>query len=349
MKDILINSDITVKQALSALSKSGDKCLVVTNGKMQLIGTLSDGDLRKAILKGTILGDSIAEIYKKNPTFLYEGEKDKKYLKKIFLEKKFNVIPIVDQEKVVVDVLSWSKVFKNGENSPKEKLNATVVIMAGGRGTRLEPFTKVLPKPLIPIHEKPIIEHIIERFTSVGVRNFILTVNYKARIMKAFFEELQSDYSVEFIDEVIPLGTAGSLKLLENRFDLPFFVTNCDIIVKENYADIYNFHIKKKYDITLVASMKNFTLPYGTCEINGNGNLEIIHEKPEYDFLINTGLYVMNPEVLKLIPEDRSYDITDLIKDANDHGKIIGVYPIDDESWIDIGQWAEYQKAVERL
>ena len=104
--------------------------------------------------------------------------------------------------------------------------------------------------------------------------------------MKAFFEELQSDYSVEFIDEVSPLGTAGSLKLLENRFDRPFFVTNCDIIVKEDYSDIYNFHLKKQYDITLVASMKNFTLPYGTCEINGKGNLKVIHEKPEYDFLL---------------------------------------------------------------
>ncbi len=221
--------------------------------------------------------------------------------------------------------------------------------MAGGRGTRLEPFTKVLPKPLIPIHEKPVIEHIIERFTTVGISNFILTVNYKARIMKAFFEELQSDYSVDFIDEVEPLGTAGSLKFLGNRIDRPFIVTNCDIIVRGDYADIYDFHVKNKYDITLVASMKNFTLPYGTCELNGKGNLKIIHERPEYDFLINTGLYVVNPEVLKLIPENKQYHFTELIRDAKDQRKLIGVYPIDDESWIDVGQWAEYQKAVERL
>ena len=176
-------------------------------------------------------------------------------------------------------------------------------IEAGGKGTRLEPFTKILPKPLVPIHEKPVIEHIIERFTDVGINEFILSVNYKARIMKAFFEELDHDYLIKFVEEEKPLGTAGSLKLLEAKINKPFMMTNCDIIIKTDYPDLYSFHEENNYEITLVASMKNYTIPYGTCELNSDGYLSNINEKPQYDFLINTGLYVLNPSVLKLIPK----------------------------------------------
>ena len=221
--------------------------------------------------------------------------------------------------------------------------------MAGGKGTRLEPFTKVLPKPLIPIHEKPVIEHILEHFTNVGVKQFILTVNYKARIMKAYFEELKPDYSIDFVEEQKPLGTAGSLKFLENKFNSPIFVTNCDIIIQADYPDIFAFHQNNGYDITLVASIKNYIIPYGTCELDGEGNLKKINEKPKYDLLVNTGLYVINPDILHLIPENESYDITYLIEDAMKKNKKVGVYPIDDDSWIDVGQWAEYQKAVDQL
>ena len=164
--------------------------------------------------------------------------------------------------------------------------------------------------------------------------------------MKAFFEELQPDYLAEFIEEQKPLGTASSLKYLENKFDKPFFVTNCDIIIKTDYIDLYEFHRKNNYDLTLVACMKNYTIPYGTCELNEEGLLNNINEKPEYNFLINTGLYVINPDVLNLIPKGKLYHITNLIADANNQGKRVGVYPIDDDGWIDVGQWAEYQKAV---
>ena len=145
------------------------------------------------------------------------------------------------------------------------------------------------------------------------------------------------------------MGTAGSLKFLQGKFDKSFLVTNCDIIIKTNYVDLYKFHQQNNYDITLVASMKNYTIPYGTCELNGEGHLKQINEKPEFDFLVNTGLYVLNPDVLRLIPEGKMYHITQLIDDAKNNGMEVGVYPIDDDSWIDVGQWAEYQKAVEQL
>jgi len=213
----------------------------------------------------------------------------------------------------------------------------------------LEPFTKVLPKPLVPIHDKPVIEHIIEKFTAVGIGEFYLTVNYKSLIMKAFFEELQSEYTISFVDEHEPLGTAGSLQFLEGRFKTPFFVTNCDIIINADYAGLYRFHKKNEYDITLMASAKEYVIPYGICELNGDGHLACIQEKPQYDFLINIGLYVINPEVLKLIPKNKVYHMTHLIEDAKKQGKRVGVYPVDSDTWVDVGQWAEYRKAVERL
>ena len=151
------------------------------------------------------------------------------------------------------------------------------------------------------------------------------------------------------MEEQKPLGTAGSLQYLAGKFKESFFVTNCDIIIKTNYTDLYAFHQKGNYDITLVASMKNYIIPYGTCELTGEGYLKQINEKPEYDFLVNTGLYVVNPDVLFLIPKGKLYNITHLIEDSNNQGKKIGVYPIDDDAWIDVGQWAEYQKAIKKL
>lgn len=349
MRDITVQSDITVRQAMKKLNNTGEKCLVVVDEKNTLVGTLSDGDLRKAILKSVGFNELVEGIYQSNPTVLIEGKYNLDEAKKLFIRNKFDLIPIVDQEAKVVDVLFWEKVFKNKQKKQKMCLDVPVVIMAGGKGTRLEPFTKVLPKPLVPIHEKPVIEHIIERFTDVGVNEFILTVNYKARIMKAYFEELKPDYSIDFLEEQEPMGTAGSLKFLENKFDKPFMVTNCDIIVKADYDNLYNFHQKEGYDITLVASTKEYIIPYGTCELNDDGSLSHINEKPKYDFLINTGLYVLNPDVLELIPENKFYHITHLIEDTKKQGKKVGIFPIDDDAWIDIGHWAEYKKAIDKF
>ena len=350
MKDIAVKPDITIRQAMKKLSQYGKKCLVIIDETQTLLGTLSDGDLRKAILNGFMPGDSINKIYQSKPMVLFEGKYKHDEAKKLFLKNMFDLIPVVDDEGKLREVLHWETVLNNGRKKiPKNKLKAPVVIMAGGRGARLEPFTKVLPKPLVPINDKPIIEHIIKRFTDIGCLDFHLTVNYKGKILKAYFEELQPEYDVTFIDENEPLGTAGSLYYLNNKFDKPFFVTNCDIIIKTDYESLYKFHHKGGYDITLVASDKEFIIPYGTCELNGDGHLSHINEKPKYDFLINTGLYVLNPDILTLIPVNKFYHITHLIEDAKKQGKKVGVFPIDDDAWIDIGQWAEYKIAIDKF
>ena len=349
MKDLLILSDITIGLALKKLAKSGEGCLIVADRENMLLGTLSDGNLRKAILSGAVLSDAIEGLYQPKPTVLVEGSYNIDKAKELFIKYKFDLIPIVNKNNVVIDVLIWAKVFDNGKKEIRQALDVPVVIMAGGRGSRLEPFTKVLPKPLVPIHDKPIIEHIIERFTELGCSDFYLTVNYKGKILKAYFDELQPDYKVQFIEEQEPLGTAGSLQYLHGRFDQPFFVTNCDIIIKADYTNLYEFHNKGSYDITLVATAKEYVIPYGTCELNSDGHLSHINEKPKYDFLINTGLYVLNPSVLDLIPKNEFCHITHLIEKAKEQGKRVGVFPIDDGAWIDVGQCGEYKNILEKF
>ena len=349
MKDIIVQSNITIRQAMKKLTQIGTKCLIITDESKKLVGTLSDGDLRKAILGGTNFGDSIENFYQKKPTMLLQDEYSLEYARKLFIRYKFDLIPVVDNDGVLRDVLFLESVLKNGDQKQEGTLDVPVVIMAGGKGTRMEPFTKVLPKPLVPVHDKPVIEHIIARFKDVGCGEFYLTVNYKGKILKAYFEELQPDYKVDFIEEREPLGTAGSLRFLDGKFSRPFFVTNCDIIIKTDYVSLYEFHQKGGYDISLVASAKEYIIPYGTCELNSEGHLSHINEKPRYDFLINTGLYVVNHDMLQLIPEDSFYHITHLIQEANKRKKKVGVFPIDDDAWIDVGQWSEYRRAEDKL
>jgi dTDP-glucose pyrophosphorylase len=349
MKDITVKPDITIRQAMKKMSEYGKKCLVIIDKSNTLLGTLSDGDLRKAILNGNGINDPIQKIYQSHPTVITDGQYKIDDVKKIFTQQKFDLVPVVNNQGKLIDIFHWDEILNNGKKDQKEKINVPVVIMAGGKGTRMEPFTNILPKPLIPIHEKPIIEHIIDRFLNIGCDSFHLTVNYKSKILKAYFEELQPNYSLSFIDEKEPLGTAGSLRYLKDKFDIPFFVTNCDIIIKADYVSLYEFHQKGGFDITLVASAKEYIIPYGTCELNGDGHLSHINEKPKYDFLINTGLYILNPDVLSIIPKNKFYHITHMIDDLKNAGKRIGVFPIDDDAWIDIGQWAEYKQAVERF
>ena len=346
MNDITVKNNITIQQAMKTLDKIAETCLLVVDENNKYLGTLTDGDLRRSILAGIKFSEDIAGTYNSKSTVLIQDKYNKKEARQLLQDLKIQLIPIIDANRLVVDYVTWSSM--SGDSLPDKSLtDVSVVIMAGGKGARLEPFTKVLPKPLVPIQEKTIIEHIIESFTNLGCSNFQITVNYKAKILKAYFEELKPDYNVHFIDEKEPLGTAGSLRLLEGQFKNPFFVTNCDIIIKSNYVSLYEFHLKGGYDVTLVASTKEYIIPYGTCELNIDGNLSHINEKPKYDFLINAGLYVLNPDVLELIPKNKFYHITHLIENAKNKGKKIGVFPIDDDAWIDVGQWAEYRKAVE--
>ena len=346
MKDITIHPKATIKEAMEALGKTAEKILLIVDENQALIGALTDGDIRRHILKGGDLKGTIEGAYNRNPIFVFQKEVDLDKIKQVLMKNKIDLVPILDWNRKVIDFITWGKAFGNKRRSEELKLDTPVVIMAGGSGTRLEPFTRVLPKPLIPVNGKPVIDHIIDNFRAYGICEFYLTIHHMSKIIRAYFEEKDPDYSVGFAEEDEPRGTAGSLKLLADKLDRPFFVSNCDIIIETDYADLYRFHAKNGYDITLVASTKQFNIPYGICELNGSGSLKQIQEKPEYSFLVNTGLYVLNPDVIDLIPDDKLFHITHLMDKVRENEGTIGVYPISEKAWIDVGQWAEYRKAL---
>ena len=241
--------------------------------------------------------------------------------------------------------MTWEKLFKSKKK--QKKLNNTVVIMAGGEGTRLDPFTRVLPKPLIPIKNKTIIEHILDEFKKNGLENFIISLNYKGRILKSFLKEFNYNNKIKYIEEKKPLGTIGSLKLLKVKTIQPILVANCDSLIKTNYTDIINFHKKNNFDLTLIVSSKEYKIPYGTCVLEGNLLSKII-EKPRFNFFTNTGMYLISKDLIKLIP-NKKIGAVEFINICKQKNKKIGVYPIDDDLWIDIGQWAEFKSNFEKF
>ncbi len=348
MKDdaSFINPKFTIRQALKQMSREGKKCLIVVK-ENKFVGTLSDGDIRRALLSAKEMDSPVQEIFNQNSLFVFKKEFSKNTVKRIFLKEKYDVIPILNSDNSIHKIVEWIDVFSKEDKG--ENLKIPVVIMAGGMGNRLKPFTQVLPKPLVPLNEKTVIENVIEKFTDLGIDKFFISINFKGKILKAFFEELNPSYSIKFIEEKKPLGTGGSLQKLKGVIKSTFMVTNCDVVIDIDHNDLIDFHKKNKCDLTLVASAKEIVIPYGACEINDEGYLEKILEKPKLDYLINTGLYVIQPSILNYIPKNSFFHITDLIEKIRKDGKKVGVFPIDDDSWIDVGQWEEYRNAVKRL
>lgn len=345
MKKIIITKSNTLKDSLYKLNSTGEKCLIVVDSKNRLIGTLSDGDLRKNLLLGINLNEKISNIFNKKPTFVIKDKYDLEEIKKIFLKQKYDLLPIVDKNKKVIDYLTWSKVLSKNNKKKYIKNNTSVVIMAGGKGSRLEPFTNILPKPLIPINNKTLIENIIEKFEQQNFNNFSIIANYKSNILKAYFKEIRKN-NIKFQFEKKALGTASSINLLKKEVSDTFILTNCDIITNIEYRDILDFHNKNKYDLTLLASSMNYQVPYGVLELDKIGNLKKIDEKPNTDFFINVGLYIFEKKIIKLIPKNKFFNMDDLIKMLINKKKKIGVFPIHNESWEDYGQWNLINKNI---
>ena len=344
LKKSIISPDLNIKQALKHMDDAAEKTLFMVDAQNGLLGSVTDGDIRRWILKGGSLTESVTLVMNKAPIFLKEGY-SKEEAKNIMVSNGIECIPIIDDEKKIISAIWWVDFFDNAFKK-YESINIPVVIMAGGEGTRLLPVTNVLPKALFPIGNKPIIELIIERFRSYGCMEFYVSVNYKANILKAYFNDFEHDYTINYLHEDQPLGTIGSLTLLKGVLKDTFCVSNCDILINADYSDILKFHRDNGNKITLIVSMKHYIIPYGICDIKEGGALKGIKEKPEYDFLVNTGSYLMEAEVLKDIPEKKRYHATDLINDYISKNKKIGVYPVSDKSWLDMGQWEEFQKML---
>lgn len=346
---ILINELATVKDAMKQLDITAEKILFVVKGDNVLVGSLTDGDIRRWILNDGNLNANISDVCFKG-TYSVNTDYNLENVKGEILKRKIVYVPVVNEGNEIVEFLVWDKLF-DGKivRKTKDKLDAEIVIMAGGKGTRLDPFTKILPKPLIPIGDKSILEIIIGKFTDYSVNHFYVSVNHKAKIIKSYFEELDPDYKISYLYENKPLGTIGALRQLEGKVDKEIILTNCDIIIEADYNDLLKHHKEHENDITIVASLKHYNIPYGICETVNGGTLVNIKEKPEYDFLVNTGMYVLDPNVLTFIPYGEFYNATDLVEKALKENKKVGIYPVSENSWIDTGEWVEYKNIIEKL
>jgi dTDP-glucose pyrophosphorylase/CBS domain-containing protein len=341
IKSILINKDSTILEALKKMDSINRKLLIVTDDKSLFCGLLSIGDIQRAIINNLELTTSIKAILREDITVAFDTD-DLDKVKVRMKERRNEFMPIINGDKEIVKVLFWSDLFD--EVQEKEHLGLPVVIMAGGKGSRLKPLTNVIPKPLIPINEKTIIEDIMDRFVSYGCNEFFLSLNYKADLIKYYFEELNDPiYKISYLQEGKPLGTAGSLSLLKKKLNSTFFVSNCDILVEEDYGLVLEYHRSNKNEITIIAAIKNYAIPYGTLDTTNNGLLVSLVEKPEINFKINSGVYIVEPHLLFEIPENTFFHITQLINKVISRGGRVGVFPVSENAWMDMGSLTEYR------
>lgn len=342
-KDIIISKDATITDALQQMDVVKKKLLLVLNNNQTFYSLLSIGDIQRAIINNKPFNTPIKQILRDSVTVAHENDKPEDIINHI-RQKRNDFMPVIDDDNNIVKIIYWEDLFD--EKQPFAQFDLPVIIMAGGKGTRLKPLTNVIPKPLIPINDKTIIEDIMDRFVAHGSNKFYLSVNYKADMMRYYFETIHNkDYCIEYFQENIPLGTAGSLHLLEEKISGTFFVSNCDIIINHDYSDILKYHKENYNEITLVAAIKNYTIPYGILNTVSDGLLDSIVEKPEMIFKINTGFYILEPSVLNEIPKGQFFHITDLIDKIQKKKRRVGVYPVSEGSWIDIGNWDDYLKS----
>lgn len=338
----------TVVEAMEKLDISARGILFAVDEKKRLKGVVTDGDIRRWLLKTGNLKGCISQFMNKNPKALYETETSK--AREMMTQYRITAIPVLTAAGVLKDIIFYNQAEAANKAEVKQSIqDVPVVIMAGGKGTRLYPYTKILPKPLIPVGDVPIMERIIGKFREFGTKEFYAAVNYRKNMIKSYFSEAALDYSLSYIEELEPLGTAGSLSLIERPFREPFFVTNCDILIDADYEELYEHHKASGNVMTMVTALKNILVPYGVVNSRENGAIVSLEEKPKLSYFVNTGMYVLNPEVVKEIPEQTFFHITDLADKLMKQGKQIGMYPISEESFLDMGEFEEMRRMEEKL
>lgn len=339
LENYTIEEHYTVIETMRKLDESAKGVLYVVKNNV-LLASVTDGDIRRWLLKKGDLNSEISCVANYNPKFIFKN--DQLSAKNALKKYEINSIPIVDENKKL-----YSIIFSDSEVKARKEMAVPIVIMAGGLGTRLYPYTKILPKPLIPIGDKTILERILDRFKEYGMNEYKVIVNYKSSMIKAYFNEL-SDYKLTYIDETEPLGTGGGLSLLKGQIDKPFFLTNCDILVDADYDELYEFHVEQQNYITMVTSIKTVSIPYGVIDFNDVGTIVKMKEKPSLNVFVNTGLYVVNPHVIEEL-QNEFIDFPTIIEVAQSNGKKVGVFPISESKWMDMGEFDSLDSMNKRL
>lgn len=345
MKDSLLKECDTVNDAVRILEEKKVKSVFVVNDDMVLKGIFTRGDLRQFMLDNGDMNAPLSMAMNRAPITFYSAEDAKIYSQ----NKRRIVYPIIDEKRRLVDVLynTWDIIAEASDSKCLQDI--PLVIMAGGLGKRLYPLTKVLPKALIPIGDYTISERIINNFKNWGCKDVYFILNHKADMIKAYFEDLDKDYNVHYIKEEEFLGTGGGIRLLKEKISSTFILSNCDILVNADVDCLLKVHRTNKNIITFVGAMKQIGIPYGVLQTNKDGRIEKLNEKPELSFLINTGVYVIEPEVISNLNDCEFKNLTDIAEEYINSGKNIGVFPITERSWLDMGQFDEMEEMIKAL
>tara|TARA_B110000003_G_scaffold273722_1_gene312066 strand:+ start:338 stop:1408 length:1071 start_codon:yes stop_codon:yes gene_type:complete len=342
-KNFIVKEKNTISDCSIKMNKNNSSFLIVSNQNSNLLGTFSMGDMRNSLYHGAKLNSEIKSYYNKKPIYLFNKKFDTSKIRNLFLNKNLSSIPITDKNKKIIGLITKED-FLKFKKKRLPKIDLPVVIMSGGKGSRLKPFSDILPKALIPLQNKTVLERIIEKFLDFGVNKVFIITNYKSNIIKSYFEEKKYSNKLKFIKEPKELGTAGGLKLISKEIKKSFIVTNCDVLHDFNYKDFIKFHTYNNFDMSVVGSFKSYSIPYGICELDKKGILNKIDEKPLNNIIINTGFYIVNKSLFKYIPRGKLFHITDLISKAQSKKNKIGLFPINDNNWSDVGEWSEYHK-----
>lgn len=349
IKSLCISPTLSVKDALERLSKTAERILFVIDHSDHLLGTITDGDIRLSLLNNFSMERRVDEVMETHFISLFADHWNiRDDAKALMREKKVLHIPIIDDAKRIVDIVAWHDLMNGSEIStaPTAPLKSTpVVIMAGGRGSRLRPFTHILPKALMPIGDKPIIESIMERFANQGFHRFILILHYKGEYIQAFLHERKLPFTIECVSEEKPLGTAGGVRLLANTLEEPFILANCDTLINVDYDDVVRFHIRQNALMTVVGAYHQSKLPFGVLTEKA-GRLIHMEEKPTSTSIVNTGIYVINPEVVSQIILNEALSMSALIERIA-HFDRTCVYTIGAHAWKDIGMREAYAEFLE--
>lgn len=347
IKERIINPSVSLLEAMKLMDDIMVKTLFVLQEE-HFEGIITLGDIQRAIINNVALKESVSQILDKNKIYGHVLECEESIREKM-RKMRAEVMPILNEKGVLIDVWFWNDLFKKTELTQREKIDLPVVIMAGGKGTRLKPLTNVIPKPLVPVGDKTILEVIMDQFEGIGCHKFYMSVNYKADMMKYYLSQLDHKYDIEFFMEDKPLGTIGSVSLLKGMINTPFFVSNCDSINEQDYRDVWDYHVNNHNDMTVVTLVKSFKIPYGVIETGEDGLMVDLKEKPEHTYMVNSGVYILNPELIDEIPEGELFHITHLMEKVKARGGRVGCFPVSEHSWKDMGEWPEYLKMINVL
>lgn len=337
LSEIKIGPETSIRQALQVIDTGAMKIALVVDDQERLIGTITDGDIRRGLLKGLGMEDMIKDIYNPEPLVASINDTRDKIIE-LAISKRIHQVPLLDENYRPVRLVEIDQLLEG------EKYANSVVLMAGGQGLRLRPLTNDTPKPMLKLGGKPILETVIESFKKNGFSNFYISLNYKGEQIKEYFGDGSGmDVNIRYLEEDSKMGTAGALSLIKEKQSLPILVMNGDILTGVNFENLLKFHQKGAASATMCIREYGMEVPFGVVGLN-QSNIVSIEEKPVQHFFVNAGIYVLNPEVMDLIPANQVTDMTMIFEKLVQQKKTILSFPIR-EYWMDIGKPEDFKKA----